>query len=170
MSLRKVFIGMGLGATGGAALSAGVGALSGSVGAAIMNSAGHAGYAVTEATQMGAVGGAVLGGGSGLIVGAGLGGELSSSKEVNKKSSESICSSLLAYTGGAVIGGLTGFGIMKAAGSISIMGLGETAASFAIGGAVTMIPASVAILCIALPLALCAVACIKEEETPRPRV
>jgi len=72
---------------------------------------------------------------------------------------------------GYVVGGLTGYGVLSCTGAM-ITELGQTAAAFAVGGAVTMIPASLAILCIGIPLAACAIVYCKDEEVPsdRPRV
>ena len=88
------------------ATSAATTAFAGGIGAAILNSAGHDGYIPIEAAQMGAAGGAVLGGSVGVLAGTMAAcGLFGSSDESNKSNSKG---ALCSYIGGTVITGLIG--------------------------------------------------------------
>lgn len=139
--------GVSLGAIGSA-----LGAFSGAVGAEILDAAGHSGYHPIEAAKMGAIGGAVLYGASGVLTGALAScGLFSSSENSNKnRSNESIAG----YAASMVLTGLTGYGIMNSGDYQTVMELGQTAASFAVGGAITAIPAGCGLVCLALPIVL----------------
>ncbi len=145
-------------------MGAAAGAFAGGVGAAILKSSGYDGYNPIEAAQMGAVGGAVLDGSVGVLVGAlaSCGLFSSSNKSDNKESNTK--QTAVGYVAGTVIAGLTGYGIMNAGNNETVMQLAQTAASFAVGGAVTMIPASCALICITVPLVVAAAYLAKKEE------
>lgn len=141
-----------LGAFGGAVtigvLDAGLSALSGAVGAAILKSDGYDNYDPLEGAQMGAIGGAVLGSASGLISGALTGcGFFKKEEEKSKASSGTICQQAVLYSAGMVLSGMTGYGIMNVSHEL-IMDLGKTAAAFAVGGAVTMLPVACVFVCL----------------------
>lgn len=148
-------------------IGAAAGAFAGAIGAEILDASGYSGYNAVEAAQMGAVGGAVINGAAGFLAGSlaacGLFGGSDSDSDKEKK--KTVTEQAVAYTAGTVIAGLTGYGIMNSGHYETIMELGQTAAAFAIGGAVTMIPATCALTCIAVPLVLAAVALAEHEQT-----
>lgn len=170
MSLRNFFKGATVGAVIGGGVSAGLTAASGATGAAILSSSGYTGYVASEAAKMGAIGGSIFGSITGALRG-GLSNLGLFKKKEEEKDNNGIWESAISYTGGSVLGGLIGYGVLNSA-SVTVMELGQAAASFAVGGAVTMIPASCAIICICLPIAACALIYLKEDEnhTLAPRV
>lgn len=101
---------------------------------------------------MGAIGGAVLYGASGVLAGSLAScGLFSSSTDSDKnKTTESVAG----YAASIVLTGLTGYGIMNSGDYQTVMKLGQTAASFAVGGAITPIPAGCGLVCLALPIVL----------------
>ena len=157
-----------------ASAGAATGACAGYIGGLILKGAGWEGVDPIEATQMGAVGGAVLGSGMGVIMGAAIN-YLSNKQEgldsceqadmLNKTAS----SSSLNIAIGSAIGGLIGYGILTAAGVPIGMTVGQTAAAAAVGGIITACPAACAIAglvaCIGAPIAA-AIFKLKDEQTP----
>src|SRR5438552_1324217 len=108
--------GMILGGLVGAGVNAGYGALSGVVGAAILNASGYKDYLVPEATRMGALGNCILGAAAGAIVGAGAGvaagvGFFSKNndKDDDKKKSNGFLSTAITHVGFQTIGGVLGW-------------------------------------------------------------
>ena len=152
MSLKNCAYGFFGGAIVGGAISAALGAAAGATGAAILKASHYDGYDVDEATQMGAIGSAILGGGANAIGGAlwscGL------FKNNSDKDNGSHILALISYVGSQVLGGLTGYGVMNAMHATD-MNIGQTAAALAVGGAVTLIPAIIVLLCILMPIAFC---------------
>ena len=153
---------VGAGIFGG--LGAGLGAASGAAGAAILSAAGNAGYVVAEATTMGAVGGAILNGPFGALYGCTAGALAANgffgenNKEEGTTKAQTNCS-IVGYVGSMTLGGLIGWGVLNSGNLATAMDLGRTAAALAVGGAVTAIPASYAIMCMAIPLVMSAAAC-----------
>ena len=142
--------------------SAATTAFAGGIGAAILNSAGHDGYIPIEAAQMGAAGGAVLGGSVGVLAGTMAAcGLFGGSDESNKSNSQG---ALCGYVSSTVVTGLVGYAIMNTANQETGMPLAQTAASFAVGGAVTMLPAGCALICIATPFALAIAAYVTKQQ------
>ena len=149
------------------AMGAAAGAFAGGVGASILNKAGYGGYVPLEAAQMGAIGGAVLSGAAGVVAGTlrscGL---FSNPSNENQGESNNSQHQAVTYAAHAVLAGLVGYGIMNATSHETVMQLAETAASFAVGGAVTMMPATWGLTCIALPLAAAAYYTQEEAYVP----
>jgi hypothetical protein len=143
---------VGGGVVAGAA-SAALNAASGAAGAAILSASGYADYSPLEGAQMGAIGGAILGGAGGALAGCLAGTAAMFGRSSNDSAKTSAKSSGIAsgYVGGAVLAGLTGYGVLNAVSSETVMSLAKTAAAFAVGGAVTMIPATCALICIFVP-------------------
>lgn len=154
-----------LGALVNGGLSAAFGAASGAVGAAILDAAGHEGYSVLEATQMGAAGNAVMGATVGALVGCAIGsiGGAVCNDNDGDKSSANPCGFFVnaaVHVGSQTLGGLLGWAMLNGGDASTLMSLGQTAASLATGSVVTMIPASCLMLCVAVPLVLGALACV----------
>lgn len=154
-----------LGALVNGGLSAAFGAASGAVGAAILDAAGHKGYSVLEATQMGAAGNAVMGATVGALAGCvigSIGGAMCSDNDGDKRQANGggfFCNAIM-HVGTQTLGGMLGWAMFNSGEAETLMNLGQTAAALATGSAVTMIPASCAMICIAIPLVLGAVACV----------
>jgi hypothetical protein len=104
----------------------------GAAGAGILNASGYEGYNSMYGAQTGAVGGAILGGGTALT---GLALYCCNSKSLTSLMSKTgSSSSLLSSIGWSVIGGLVGYAVLNAYDS-PVMEIGHTAASFATGSA-----------------------------------
>jgi hypothetical protein len=150
--------------TGG--LNAAWGAASGAVGSAVL-AAGYVGYEVLEATQMGAVGNAILavplgtcvGGIAGGLIGCGLFGNNNKGSQDNKTKSGNGCVSAVMHVGLQTLGGVVGWAVMNAGDAETIMNLSQTAAALATGSAITLLPAACITTCIAIPLVLGGIAC-----------
>jgi hypothetical protein len=158
-------VGMILGGLVNGGINAAFGALSGAVGASILDASGYPNYSVSEATQMGAAGsaimgatvGACVGGVVGCLSGVGLFGNNNKGDDDKNKNS-GLCSSTVNFVGTQVLGGMLGWAIMH--NSETVMSLGTTAAALATGAAVTFIPATIMTYCCALPLVLAGIACM----------
>jgi hypothetical protein len=148
-------------------LNAAYGAASGAVGSAVLNAAGHTGYAVLESTQGGALGNAIIGASMGVcgggivgsLVSCGLFGNNNKGSDDKKSQSGNLCINGVVHVGVQTLGGMLGWAVMNAGEAETIMSLGQTAAALATGSAITMIPAACVTTCIALPLVLAGVAC-----------
>ncbi|HVY53399.1 MAG TPA: hypothetical protein VHA13_02650 [Gammaproteobacteria bacterium] len=127
-------------------IGAGLFAASGAVGSAVLGAAGHAGYSVAEAAKIGAIGGAILGSTTGLVTS-----HTGFFSEKHKK--RTLVAQTASYAAGNMVGGLLGFAALKAVTGATAMTLGKTMAAFAVGGAITMIPAA-AVLAVVLLMAV----------------
>ena len=151
----------------GGALFAGFGAASGWAGASILKAAGCAGFLPSTATTMGAIGGAI----EGSVLGAGyrLFAPCRSQNSQNKNNTNFLTEVKVAAAG-AVLAGLTGYGVMSSLDLATGMNLANTAASFAVGGPVTLISLTIAMIAIAMAIAMAIAAlcfvCKKESESP----
>jgi hypothetical protein len=159
MSTSRLLGSFGVGVATGVvcgATGAGLFAAAGATGAAIMTSAGYAGFSVVGATKMGAVGGAILGGGTGFIRGSlGL---------FSRNPATSVTGEVASFTAGAVLGGLIGFGVLQSAIGLTAMTIGATAAAFAVGASVIAIPAAIALAALMTVIVVVAAACIANYE------
>lgn len=110
------------------ALGAANGALSGSIGSAVMRSSNHTGYDVVEATRMGAVGGSLF-----LSI---VGGVFFYYDKKNYEEDNSILAGLAANVVNCLLSGLIGYALLHEASPIVAMELRETAIAFTVGAAV----------------------------------
>ncbi len=173
--LSGIFVGAAVTVSGG--LVAASAAASGAAGAAVLNLAGHVGYVASEAAKVGALGGGIVG--SALSIAAtvamyrGFFGDprvlavrgFDKGDPVKNKKCET--NAIFPYVGGVVACGLTGYGFMNSTGA-TIMNLARTAASFAVGGAITAIPTSCLLYAIAMPLTIAAGGAILHAVRPDP--
>ena len=113
-------VSLGAGLAGGAvlgAVNAGVGAATGSIGAAILTDAGYSGHSVTDATQMAAAGGALVGGAVGLVAAAVVAplmffhGSASVHASVKTKNRGSALGGAAGFVASELISGMIGYGL-----------------------------------------------------------
>ena len=153
-----------------AGVGAGLAAASGAAGAKILDELGCENYNYKEAAEMGAVGGAILNGivgaSVGCMAGALAGSSLFNSKQRDRESGCSVsinCGVPYGYIGSMTLSGLIGYGLRAE----TVMNLGTTAAAFALGSLVTAIPVAAATICICIPLAVSAWACMNNRENDK---
>ncbi|MFI4919366.1 MAG: hypothetical protein ACHP65_07400 [Legionellales bacterium] len=145
------------------ALSSALMTASGAVGASILDIK-YSDYDLSEAVKMGAVGGAILGAAEGVL--GFCQNMLSNPSNQEEQNSKSDCmKGITAYTIHAVASGLIGYGILYANDDQATMGASQTAAAFAVGGAVTAIPTTISLLCCCLPLLACRAVQSAQEAT-----
>lgn len=112
---------------GVSASHAAYGAAAGAIGAAVLKNHGHIGYIVSEATNVGAAGNAVIGAAVGLLDG------LTELCGIEVESSNSFWSHMTAGVALSTLGGMLGHAMLK---SSAEMTLEKTAAAVATGGGV----------------------------------
>ncbi|OGT37716.1 MAG: hypothetical protein A3F11_00830 [Gammaproteobacteria bacterium RIFCSPHIGHO2_12_FULL_37_14] len=155
------------------ATNAATGALSGVIGAKVLDAAGHAGFNALEATQTTAVGGAIIGGALGVAAGSCLGINLVLGGGANKKEKEKSAScakligSAVIYAAMQSLYAVIGRAVLINNGTDVEMSNAQVAASAAVGGAISCIPAAIALLCcsaaLAVGIASCAMAMAKDD-------
>ena len=143
-------------------------AFSGSVGAAILSHE-YKGYDPIEAAQMGAIGGAVIYFSLGVMLSPCLLKTLATSRNESdsERGNKGDGRTLAGYVVGQVVMGVIGSAIMNAGSHATSMRLPQSAAAFAVGGAVTACPATCALACILLPCATAYVACLTQDNPTR---
>jgi len=161
MSCTRSILGGLIGGVVGGGITAGLCAGSGAVGAKIMEAAGY-NYSVEEGAQMGAIGGAILGGSISTLSGALVGCTGDAAVSISAGGGSAIVGSFLATS---VVSGLIGYGVLDVAKDL-IMDLGRTALAFTIGGGVISVGSAVVLGFCAVPIAGC-IAMIANDKTPQ---
>lgn len=113
------------------------------------------GYNIDDAVKIGAVGGAVVGAAAGALSTCGCNLFSDNSKD------QSVMQVVTIHSVTMMLSALAGYGILKSAGVDLEMDINDTMLAFLTGGAETAIPATIGIVCIALPYIL---ACTPKEE------
>lgn len=141
---------------GGAALGAATSAataVSGAMGAITLEKSGYDEYSIPDGARTGAVGGAIVGTCMGSYAAISTSFGLFANNRDNRHD-DNTCSCFIkaavGYVGASVIGGLVGYGVMQAAHVETIMDVAQTAATFAVGGAVSMVPVAAIAVCLGL--------------------
>lgn len=130
------------------------GAADGFTGASVLKAAGHAGFDPLTAANMGAIGGAIYGAAFGLFAPCRFFANQNSEKKTDNSLSlvnvAFAVANIVAGVAIAVLFGLTGYGVVSSLGQETGMNLANTAASFAVGEAVSVICVTIALNCVNL--------------------
>lgn len=166
---RKVFRGVAgclsgtvIGGTVVGGINATLGALSGLVGAKVLESAGHVGYVASEAIAATATGSVILTAPIGALTGGCLGTALAfgffTSNNSDKKKSSNSCAQVVGtaaiYAGAQALSAVIGRDVLINNEMDFTMSTAKVAASAAVGGAITSIPVSITLICCAGAIAI----------------